>query len=108
MAMPWIAETQERNVNPVWEQALTFLDVRNGLQLEHVVIIMDEEDKNCKGNQFLDYHRNLHEEINGKYWLYLSKDINGTKLENTLVRRESSFIIVFDLYCSKNNSKCNK
>ena len=102
MAMPWMAETQERNVNPVWEQALTFLDVRNGLQLEHVVIIMDEEDKNCKGNQFLDYHRNLHEEINGKYWLYLSKDINGTKLENTLVRRESSFIIVFDLYCSKN------
>ena len=100
--MPWIAETQERNVIPIWEQALTFLDVRNGLQLESIVIIMDEEDKSCEGNQLLDYHRNLHEEINGKYWLYLSKDINGTKLENTLVRRESSFIIVFDLYCSKN------
>ena len=102
MAMPLIAEAEEKNIIPIWEQALTFLDVRNGLQLESIVIIMDEEDKRCEGNQLLDYHRNLHEEMNGKYWLHLPKGINGSKLENTLGRRESSFVIVYDLYCSKN------
>ena len=93
--------SQGLDLMKVLERSFEHLNIRNGLQLESIIVISDKEGEMCQNSNLANFYfdRNM---IPKKYlFTQMDRNMTTTAIKKALDRFQLNFIIVFNFDCSK-------
>ena len=97
----FVLETQESHLSIEFEKSLEHLNMRNGLQLESILVISDKEQIECRDSAHTNFYSDIIS-LNTQYLISaIEHNVTQYKLEEILNRAQLTYVVVFDFECSK-------
>lgn len=93
-------ETQESHLSMEFQSSLEHLNIRNGLQLESILLISDSGENVCRNSFHMDFYFDIIS-LNTQYLLCaMDHNLTQHKLQEVLGRSQLTYVVVLDFDCS--------
>lgn len=96
-----IVDSYEVDNLAILEKSLDYLNFKNGIQLESIVIISDQQNTKCDKSLNTNFYLESPSFLQGKLVSHLTSNVTRNILEKVLRKTQSTIVFVFDFHCSR-------